>query len=390
MKKRFFRYLKHITLTFIVLGICGILFGLYHGASLRYSENPIMMNWDKEGPYVFYKGDSTLTLSYIRGNQKSGFYLEQKDYNKTSIIPATCFFPLDSTHFDFNINTNIEIPSDAYNDNCRILAISDIEGGFKTFRDFLINNKVIDQNLKWVFGNGHLVLLGDFVDRGESVTQVLWLIYKLEQEAKQMGGVVHFILGNHELKNMQGNYESTSPKYFHVSTILQKQPQELYSLHSFLGKWLNSKNTIELINGVLFTHGGLHPDLKKHQINLTEINQIVRKNYYKPYYPKAEKSIEQLLISSHDGISWYRGYFKEDLTQKDVESGLNKFSAKAIVVGHTLQAKVNRQYNGKIVAIDVKHPKDYSKSFPNQQSEGLLIENNKFYRILHDGEKKEI
>lgn len=390
MKKRFFRYLKHITLTFIILGICGILFGLYHGASLRYSENPIMMNWDKEGPYVFYKNDSILTLNYIRGNQKSGFFLEQQEHKNTSEIAARCFFPLDSTSFDFTIRSTFETPAVSYNDNHPILAISDIESGFKTFRDFLIVNKVIDRGLNWTFGRGHLVLLGDFVDRGESATQVLWLIYKLEQEAKQKGGIVHFILGNHELKNMQGNFESTSPKYFHVSAILQKQPQELYSLDSFLGRWLNSKNSIEQINGVLFTHGGLHPDLKKHAISLAEINQIVRKNYYKPYYPKAEKNLEQLLISSHDGISWYRGYFKEDLTQEDVESSLNKLGAKAIVVGHTLQAKINRQYKGKIVGIDVKHPKDYSKSFPNQQSEGLLIENNKFYRILHDGEKKEI
>lgn len=40
--------------------------------------------------------------------------------------------------------------------------------------------------------------------------------------------------------------------------------------------------------------------------------------------------------------------------------------------------------------IDVKHPKDYSKSIPNQKSEGLLIEGNQYYRILHNGEKKKI
>ena len=77
--------------------------------------------------------------------------------------------------------------------------------------------------LNWTFGNGHLVLVGDFVDRGFSTTQVLWFIYKLEQEAEKQGGYVHYILGNHELKNMQGNYESASLKYFHVAAILEKQ-----------------------------------------------------------------------------------------------------------------------------------------------------------------------
>jgi len=388
MKKRIFRYVKHIITTFVVLGVLAISFGLYHGASFRYAENPEMMNWDKDGPYVISKNDSVVTVNYIRGNQDKGFYLDKTEFTSNSEIPAYCYFPLDSTRFEFNINSKIEIPKNTYNNSAKILAISDIESGFKTFRDFLIANKVIDGKLNWTFGNGHLVLLGDFVDRDFSTTQVLWFIYKLEQDAKQKGGTVHYILGNHELKNMQGNFENTSPKYYHVSSILRTPQTDLYGSNSFLGKWMSSKNSIEKINGILFVHGGIHPDLAKYTTNLDEVNQIIRSNYYKPYYPNPEKSLEQLLISSHKGIAWYRGYFKDDLTQKVVEQGLNKFNAESIVVGHTLQSEVNKQYNGKVIGIDVKHPKDYSKSIPNQKSEGLLIEGKQYYRVLHDGEKE--
>lgn len=390
MKKRIFRYVKHIIITFVALGVIVVSFGLYHGASFRYSENPEMMNWDKDGPYVFNKNDSILTVNHIRGNQDDGFYLDQKDYTLDAKIPTYCYFPLDSTRFEFTVSNNIEIPKTTYDGNAKILAISDIESGFKTFRDFLIANKVIDKKLNWTFGNGHLVLLGDFVDRDFSTTQVLWFIYKLEQDAKQKGGTVHYILGNHELKNMQGNFENTSPKYYHASSILKKQQTDLYSTNSVLGKWMSSKNTIERINGILFTHGGIHPDLVNYKINLDETNQIVRSNYYKPYYPNSKKNLEQLLISSHKGIAWYRGYFKDDLTQEQVERGLKIFNANSIVVGHTLQSKVNKQYNGKVIGIDVKHPKDYSKSIPNQKSEGLLIDSNQYYRVLHNGEKMKI
>lgn len=227
MKKRIFRYLKHIVITFLILGVFAISFGLYHDASFRYAENPEMMNWDKDGPYIFNKNDSVVTINYVRGNQDDGFYLDQKDYPLDSKIPVSCYFPLDSTRFEFTINNKIEIPKNTYNDNAKILAISDIESGFKTFRDFLIANKVINKKLNWTFGNGHLVLLGDFVDRDFSTTQVLWFIYKLEQEAKEKGGTVHYILGNHELKNMQGNFENTSPKYYHVSSILKKKQTDL-------------------------------------------------------------------------------------------------------------------------------------------------------------------
>ncbi len=390
MKKRIVRYLKHIVITFLVLGMIAFLFGWYHGASFRYAENPLMMNWDGDGPYVFADTDSTFSVNYIRGNQEQGFYLDQKNYAVNSDIPASCHFALDATSFEFFIQNKVEIPGNTYRGNFDILAVSDIESGFKTFRDFLINNKIIDRKLNWIFGKGHLVLLGDFVDRDFSTTQVLWFIYKLEQEAEKKEGAVHFILGNHELKNMQGNFESTAPKYFHVSAILGRTQTELLGKNAFLGKWMASKNSIERINGILFTHGGLHPDLANYQTDLDEVNRIARSNYYKPYYPKAGKSLEQLLISTEKGISWYRGYFKEDLQQQDIERSLNQFNAKAIVVGHTLQPEVRSLFNGKVIGIDVKHPRDYSKSFPNKQSEGLLIKNKRYYRALHNGEIEEI
>ncbi len=390
MKKRILRYLKHIVVTFLILGITTALFGLYHGASLRYAENPVMMNWDKDGPYVFYKNDSTWTINYIRGNQVDGFYTDQKDHNIGSAVSAYSYFSLDSTQFEFSLTGHIETPESSYSDNEKVLAISDIESGFKTFRDFLINNKVIDEKLEWLFGRGHLVLLGDFVDRGFSTTQVLWLIYKLEQEAAKKGGKVHFILGNHELKNMQGNFETASQKYFHVSAILEKQQTELYGANSLLGKWIASKNIIERINGILFAHGGVHPDLAGYNTNLDEINRVVRSNYYKPFYFKKERGLEQLLTSTSKGIAWYRGYFRDDLTQEEVEQGLNKFNAQSIVVGHTLQSKVNRRYKEKVTGIDVRHPKDYAKSFPVQHSEGLLIEGGRYYRVLHNGQRKRI
>ena len=390
MKKRIVRYLKHIVSTLLIFAVMAVFFGLYHGASLHYGDHPLMYTIDNEGPYVFYKNDSIINVNYIKGNKEDGFYVDKKEYSVASEISSTCYFQIDSTSFNFNIKSDIKIPKTTYSDGNPIIAISDIEGGYKSFRDFLINSKVIDADLNWKFGKGHLVLVGDFVDRGWSVTQVLWFIYKLEQDAEKHGGFVHFIIGNHELKNMQGNYGAAGDKYLAVSNILGKVQSDLYNRNSFLGKWMSSKNAMELINGNLFAHGGIHPDIADSKLSLDEINQVIRNNYYKPYYPKPEKTVENLINSTKKGICWYRGYFKDDLTQEEVEKGLNKFNAKSIVVGHTLQSKVNRQYNGKVIGIDVKHPKDYKKYWPHGKSEGLLIIEGKYYRILADGDKKEL
>ncbi|WKK67072.1 metallophosphoesterase [Lutimonas zeaxanthinifaciens] len=390
MKKRIVRYLKHILGTIISLLLIGVVIIISINGSFEYGNDPQAINLNREGPYVFYESDSSLHVNYIRGNKTDGFYLDKTEYHTNDEILANCYFPLDSSSFNFTIQSEITIPEAIYEDQQPVLAISDIESGYKTFRDFLIANKVIDENLEWIFGKGHLVLVGDFVDRGFSTTQVLWFIYRLEQEARKKGGHVHFIIGNHELYNMQGKFKSASYKYYGVASILGKQHHDLYNKNSFIGKWMASKNTLELINGNLFAHGGLHPDFENYSITIDQVNQINRENYDQSYFPKPKESVEQLILSNKKGICWYRGYFKDDLSQEEVEKGINKFNARAIVVGHTLQRLVKKLYEGKVFAIDVKHPKDYNKNWPAKKSEGLLISKGKYYRVFADGELLEL
>ena len=291
MKKRIVRYLKHILGTIISLLLIGVVIIISVNGSFEYGNDPQAINLNREGPYVFYESDSSLHVNYIRGNKTDGFYLDKTEYHTNDEILANCHFPLDSSSFNFTIQSEITIPEAIYEDQQPILAISDIESGYKTFRDFLIANKVIDENLEWIFGKGHLVLVGDFVDRGFSTTQVLWFIYRLEQEARKKGGHVHFIIGNHELYNMQGKFKSASYKYYGVASILGKQHHDLYNKNSFIGKWMASKNTLELINGNLFAHGGLHPDIENYNITIDQVNQINRENYDQSYFPKPKESV---------------------------------------------------------------------------------------------------
>jgi hypothetical protein len=378
--------LKHFFVTFSILFLLVVTFGIYHGAEAHFNEDRLAYKLDKEGPHIFFE-DNTMVVNYVRGRKLEGFYNDQTIYPINSNISAKAYFTLEGQDIDFEISPNIETPASTYDDNNPILAISDIESGYKTFRDFLIANGVIDEALNWIFGTGHLVLVGDFVDRGNSVTQVLWFIYKMEQEAKQHGGNVHFIIGNHEIKNMQNNFYSASEKYLYVASIIGKTHSDLYSADAFLGRWMESKNSVERINGNLFVHGGIHPKISEFNYTLDDINQIVRNHYRKPYYTKRDAGNKEFLVSSKTGPAWYRGYFKDDLSQEEVEKGLDTFSAKAVVVGHTLQWSVKKLYQGKVFAIDVKHPNDYESNFPPRSSEGLLIEADKYYRLLSDGTK---
>jgi len=118
------------------------------------------------------------------------------------------------------------------------------------------------------------------------------VIYKLELDAKKQGGHVHFIIGNHELYNLQGKFKSASYKYNGVASILGKQQHNLYDENAFLGRWMTSKNTLELINGHLFAHGGIHPDFANYDITIDEVNHINRGNYRKAFFPKPEETVD--------------------------------------------------------------------------------------------------
>ena len=375
--------LKHFGITFLLLLAAVVAFGLYIGAEAHLFEDRLAYDLDGE-VHVFLEDGRTVART-LKGDNDNGFYVEARELPPNADAKIEVVFPADGSRFDVSIGHGIETPAAIHDDGEPVIAISDIESGFAGFREFLVDHRVADRDLNWTFGKGHLVLLGDFVDRGASTTQVLWAIYKLEQSARQAGGQVHFIIGNHEIKSLQGNYQSANEKYFYIAGMIGKQQYQLFDDNAVLGRWLASKNVLEIINGVAFVHGGLHPDIAKHGLPVEDINRIVRAGYRSLYYTPEEVTRESFLRSSTTGPAWYRGYFKDDLSQQEVEQGLAAVGAQAVVVGHTLQGKVHDMYDKKVFAIDVRHPKDYLTSFPLRASEGLLVKDGKYFRLLEDG-----
>lgn len=389
MLKNILRALGHFLAVLLVLMSTAALVGYTQHASISLGDAPLAYKVGGEGPYVFYETD-TLSINYIRGDSSSGFQVDTQHVAVNSEVNAEAYFALDGSTFDFTIYPLGGTERAIYNTSSPILAISDLEGNYKALRDFLIANSIITPDLNWAFGEGHVVLLGDMVDRGFSTTQLLWFIYKLEQEASLFGGKVHYIIGNHEIKNMQGNVSSAADKYIPIAGILDRSSSDLLGSNAFLGRWLETKNVIERINGHLFVHGGLHPDIIEQNFSIEELNNINRAFYKRMYYPGIADERTSLVISTQTGPAWYRGYFKDDVTEKVFEKLLLHFESKSVTVGHTIQFKVNGQFQNRLFAIDVKHPNDYRTSIPFKRSEGLLIEDGRFYRVLDDGEKIEL
>ncbi|MBU3006118.1 metallophosphoesterase [Paraglaciecola arctica] len=380
-------YLKHfLVVSAMILGV-GFVVIVSQKGSIGFGKDTLAHKVGGEGPHLFYE-DNYISSLTIKGGREQGFFIEETQTTVGEPIDISVYFPFDDSRFSFQTTPKPTATPVHYTDNQPIFALSDLEGNYKAFRDMLLTSEIVDKQLNWSFGEGHLVLIGDMVDRGDSTTQLLWLIYKLEQEALLAGGQVHYIIGNHEIKNLQGNFRSASNKYIPIAGLLGKTQYNLFDSNSVIGRWLENKNTLELINGHLFVHGGLHPDIATLDMDLQQINDMIKSEYRHYYYPKkGHHPTEKLLTSTTTGPAWYRGLFKGEVSQQQLAELLTKFSANALVVGHTIQFKVNKQFDGKLFAIDVKHPGDYQTNFPSKSSEGLLINQGRYYRVLDDGQK---
>ncbi|MCR5889201.1 metallophosphoesterase [Hymenobacter sp. J193] len=316
----------------------------------------------------------------------------------------------DGDSFTFMVRPAHPQPPHAYPLPARLLAISDIEGNFNALAGFLQRNGVVDKQFNWIFGAGHLVLNGDFMDRGNEVTQVLWLLYKLEGQADQAGGKVHFILGNHEVMNLYGDVSHAQRKYIGAAQRISGQQrwdkagQALYSTRSEMGRWLRSKNVIEKIGPYLFVHAGLKPRLLTDSLTIPELNRIARKYYGLRMAKQLSGSREGTVLSHYDGPYWDRSlslnllykavfFFNDPLnasyhstTQAELEQILRFYRASRVVVGHSVVSQVTPDYEGKVLKIDVKHGQEKH----SDQTQGLLIEGNTEYRVNGKGEKTRI
>ena len=134
------------------------------------------------------------------------------------------------------VGSSSALPAASWPDAAKILAVSDLEGNRETFLEFLKGNGVVDDAGQWAWGDGHLVLNGDIVDRGDQVTELLWLIRRLEREARAAGGRVHYVLGNHESMVMAGDLRYIHPKYRFSTDRIGASYEDLHGPESELGR----------------------------------------------------------------------------------------------------------------------------------------------------------
>src|SRR5262245_52911525 len=187
----------------------------------------------------------------------------------------------------------------------RVVAVGDIHGAFDNFVAILRAAQVIDNRNRWSGQRTVLVQTGDILDRGPDSRKAIDLLQRLERDAQRAGGRVVSLLGNHELMRLVSDWRYVSAgeiDAFKTRDSMQLREQVLATLNeqaaqrakaegrefdaaayreSFLkevplgmielrqafgpqgeyARWVRERPTVARINGVLFLHGGISPEI---------------------------------------------------------------------------------------------------------------------------------
>jgi hypothetical protein len=355
-----------------------------------------------------------------------------------------------------------------------IVAIADVHNDLDDFVSILRHTGLIDQQNHWTGGKTTLVQVGDLLDRGPKPREVMNLMIALEKESAQAGGRVVALLGNHEMMNIMGDLRYVAPANYasfadansekrqkaaydeyvkwrnnHPSLVAElTQPMELteaewmarhpagfveqreaFGPKGEYGHWLREHSAVAEIEGIIFLHGGIHPDLGKTKIdamnnrirdeikafdeskqylqneklllpffNLQEINNVLQAEVIAelksrvPPSGERQAKIQQILKQGDwfsvrvDGPLWFRGYdqWNDEEGAPKATKLLQDYKATHIVVGHTVQkgGRIRPRFDKKIFLIDTGMLSSY---YPGGRPSALEIcGNNKLIAVYLD------
>ena len=379
-------FMKYFLIAFTLMFISSGLNAGTFGSDGKKKDKEKKEELSADGPYVLYQPDGKTRVISVdkKGKITDTTYVALPEDFTLHVVDHKGRFP-----FDVKLHP-VKRPDWQYRQPEKVFVMSDPHGRLDCVISLLQGNGVIDKNYNWSFGSNHLMVIGDIFDRGADVLPILWLIYKLEFEAKTVGGRVTTILGDHEEMIMRDNLKYTYAKYNTLSQRAMNMTYgKMWGLTNVMGNWLRSKNTIQIVGENLYVHAGLSKAFMEREETIPEINELVSKSIYlsKEERKKQYPDIADFLYSdSYNGPLWYRGMVKtgsdySPIKEADVDKLLAEYDVKRIIIGHTENSRVKYTYNKKVYDICVNHPKAFEK-----ETRAVVIEGDDIKAINDEGE----
>lgn len=364
-------YLKHFILTTLFF---------IHASAWAQSEA-----LTADGPYIVY--DSLGTGATITSVTTEGKIIKEH----LSAMPSNYSFKVTTSDGRHSFDVKLHHVQQPAWDNAmpkKLFITSDPHANFDCFYDLLSANGIINDKCDWTYGNGHLALIGDVMDRGDDATAIYWLLYKLEAQAAEAGGAVHFMMGNHEPLVLMNDLRYTRPKYTKLADILNVKYNYFFSQRSELGRWITTRNTIERIGRNILVHAGLSRTLYDSGLTIPEVNSLMPLGLYKRRAERKASGSTTYMLHGSDGPIWYRGLVRDDEKYHPIASDtlnmiLKRYDAERIIVGHTIFDDVSTFHEGRVIGVNVDNAENRKKN----RSRALLIEDGKFWIIGNEGKR---
>lgn len=197
----------------------------------------------------------------------------------------------------------------------------------------------------WTAGenNATLVQTGDLVDRGPDSLKVIELFSRLQHQAKEAGGRVELLLGNHEVLNMEGDYRYVHPDELQHAGGVQAWGSMFDPVSGGIGRVVSQHPTAVVAGAgpcrTLFVHAGLRSELllgPQHsaRARLADLNTRMRHTLAHARQPRGAF----VGLTGDDGPVWYRGFAlqREESVCADLRATLQSVGAWRMIVGHTI------------------------------------------------------
>jgi hypothetical protein len=328
----------------------------------------------KDGPYIEILKNGGLEVLHMRYDSLS----DRADWLKEERVEENGSIP-DKEVIETLLKKTQSANGAEYRKVESIFVVSDIHGHYPNFIELLKANKIIDKNHAWSFGKGHLVIAGDVFDRGDQVTECLWLIFKLEYQAEKSGGRVHFLLGNHELMILKDNDKTyANDKYILPYAKALMDYHDLFSHNYVLGQWIRSKNIAVKINDHLFVHGGIPPEFVGQKRTLDQMNRSIHE--YMADTSGITPPEKDLIIEP----TWYRGYFEKSDKGEDLSLICKYYKVNKIIVGHTPVNQIKSLQDNYVIGVGIHF------TGPDRPAQGLLIRDGQYFRCDEAGKTTQL
>jgi hypothetical protein len=238
----------------------------------------------------------------------------------------------------------------------RVVIIGDVHGDLKRFKNILKHANIINDDLEWIAlpPETIVVQLGDQVDslnRHPDIQNwevledwnMLHFTNSLHNIAKEKGGKLISLIGNHELMNVIGDFSYVSPYSKIADRIKYFQPT------GTLSSILAYRPIVLKIGELFFCHAGIkqnHIDiLEKHNKPIEYLNEIWKNFVLTGSVMVEDQEIFQTIIVGMNGILWNRE------ADNDIDNVLQKLGCEYMFIGHNPVETIQLQ-NNKIWLID--------------------------------------